>query len=153
MQLIPLEKIHSSRDSVRKARESRLRDKAMWPKPQWRIIVVDILVIFSFLVFFFCVLYVIFAALFHLPFLSSNPKILKAFLKTFPTKMKPTKCPAREKKRRQQKRKKRGGEKAKSKSQDRCITFKPRNFAFRACLNFASWCFASGSEGREVYDL
>ena len=31
------------------------------------------------------------------PFLSSNPKILKAFLKTFPTKMKPTKCPAREK--------------------------------------------------------
>ena len=34
----------------------------------------------------------------HPPFLSSNPKILKAFLKTFPTKMKPTKCPAREKK-------------------------------------------------------
>ena len=25
-----------------------------------------------------------------LPFLSSNPKILKAFVKTFPTKMKPT---------------------------------------------------------------
>ena len=37
----------------------------------------------------------------HLPFLSSNPKILKAFLKTFPTKMKPTKCPAKEKKMRQ----------------------------------------------------
>ena len=39
--------------------------------------------------------------LFHyrdLPFLSPNPKILKAFLKTLPTKMKPTKCPAREKK-------------------------------------------------------
>ena len=34
----------------------------------------------------------------HLPFLSPNPKILKAFLKTLPTKMKPTKCPAREKK-------------------------------------------------------
>ena len=37
----------------------------------------------------------------HLPFLSSNPKILnmlKAFLKTFRTKMKPSKCPAREKK-------------------------------------------------------
>ena len=34
----------------------------------------------------------------HLPSLSSNPKILKAFLKTFPIKMKPTKCPAREKK-------------------------------------------------------
>ena len=33
----------------------------------------------------------------HLPFLLSNPKILKDFLKTFPTKMKP-KCPAKEKK-------------------------------------------------------
>ena len=32
--------------------------------------------------------------------------------------MKPTKCPAREKKIRQENRKKRGGEKAKSKSQD-----------------------------------
>ena len=39
--------------------------------------------------------------------------------------MKPTKCPAREKKMRQEKRKKRGGEKAKSKSQDCCVTFKP----------------------------
>ena len=28
----------------------------------------------------------------HLPFLSSNPKILKAFPKTVPTKMKPIKC-------------------------------------------------------------
>ena len=34
----------------------------------------------------------------HLPFLSPNPKILKVFLKTFPTKLKPTKCPARENK-------------------------------------------------------
>ena len=51
----------------------------------------------------------------HLPFLSSNPKILKAFLKTFPTKMKPTKCPAREKKNEARKVKKRGGEKAKGK--------------------------------------
>ena len=50
------------------------------------------------------------------PFLSSNPKILKAFLKTFPTKMKPTKCPAREKKMRQEKRKKREREKAKNKT-------------------------------------
>ena len=33
-----------------------------------------------------------------LPFLSSNPKIVKAFPKTLPTKMKPSKCPAREKK-------------------------------------------------------
>ena len=39
--------------------------------------------------------------------------------------MKPTKCPAREKKMRQEKRKKKGGEKAKSKSQDCCVTFKP----------------------------
>ena len=54
----------------------------------------------------------------HLAFLSSNRKILKAFLKTFPTKMKPTKCPAREKK---------WGKKEKSKSQDCCVTFKPQN--------------------------
>ena len=40
--------------------------------------------------------------------------------------MKPTKCPAREKKMRQEKRKKKGGEKAKSKSQDCCVTFKPK---------------------------
>ena len=33
----------------------------------------------------------------HLPFLSDNSNILKAFLKTFPTKIKPTKCTAREK--------------------------------------------------------
>ena len=41
--------------------------------------------------------------------------------------MKPTKCPAREKKMRQEKRKKKGGEKAKSKSQDCYVTFKPKN--------------------------
>ena len=37
---------------------------------------------------------------FHCPptFLSSNPKILKAFLKPFPTKIKSTKWPAKEKK-------------------------------------------------------
>ena len=34
----------------------------------------------------------------RLPFLSSNPNILKPFLKTFPTKMKPTKCSRKEKK-------------------------------------------------------
>ena len=33
MQLIPLEKIHSSRHSVRKARESHLIDKAMTLEP------------------------------------------------------------------------------------------------------------------------
>ena len=42
--------------------------------------------------------------------------------------MKPTKCPAREKKMRQEKRKKREGEKAKSKSQDCCVTFIPKNY-------------------------
>ena len=40
--------------------------------------------------------------------------------------MKPTKCPARAKKMRKEKRKKKGGEKAKSKSQDFCVTFKPK---------------------------
>ena len=41
------------------------------------------------------------------------PKILQAFQKTFPSKMMPTKCPAKEKKMRQEKKKKRGGEKVK----------------------------------------
>ena len=44
--------------------------------------------------------------------------------------MKPTKCPAREKKMRQEKRKKKGGERAKSKSEDCCVTFKPKNLKF-----------------------
>ena len=44
----------------------------------------------------------------HLPFLSPNPKILKAFLKSIPTKMKPTKCPTRDKKKRGKKSEKRG---------------------------------------------
>ena len=51
----------------------------------------------------------------YVPFLLSNPKILKAFLKTFP---KPTK------KVRHEKQKKREGEKGKSKTQDYCVTFK-----------------------------
>ena len=86
----------------------------------------------------------------HLPFLSTNPKILKAFLKTLPTKIKPTKCPARKKtKIRQEKPKKKRGEKAESKSQDCCVTFKPKN----ACPNFSSWYFASGSQGYEVFNL
>ena len=42
--------------------------------------------------------------------------------------MKPTTCLAREKKMRHEKRKKKGGEKAKSKSQDCCVTFKPKNY-------------------------
>ena len=65
----------------------------------------------------------------HLPFLSSNPKILKAFLKTSPTKMKPAKCPASKKKIWRKKSKTRGGEKAKSRSQDCCVTFKPKTIS------------------------
>ena len=42
--------------------------------------------------------------------------------------MKPTKCPARENKNEQEKQKKRGGEKGRSKSQDSCVTFKPKNY-------------------------
>ena len=38
--------------------------------------------------------------------------------------MKPTKYPTKEKKIKQEKRKKRGGEKAKSKSQDCCVTYR-----------------------------
>ena len=73
----------------------------------------------------------------HLPFLLYNPKVVKAFLKTFPTKMKPTKCPAKEKQ------KKRGGEKTKSKSQDYYVTFNltwklTRNCAFCTCI-FCIW--------------
>ena len=43
--------------------------------------------------------------------------------------MKPTECPAKAKNE-QRKAKKEGGEKAKSKSQDFCVTFKPKNFFF-----------------------
>ena len=41
--------------------------------------------------------------------------------------MKPTKRPARQKNEARKERKK-GGEKAKSKSQDCCVTFKPKNY-------------------------
>ena len=54
-------------------------------------------------------------------------KILKAFQKTFPTKMKPLKCPAKENKTWQEKRKKKEGEKAKNRGQDCCANFKPKN--------------------------
>ena len=42
--------------------------------------------------------------------------------------MKPTKCPAREKKSEARKAKKRGGEKANSKSHFFSVTFKPKNY-------------------------
>ena len=54
--------------------------------------------------------------------------------------MKPTKCSAKEKKMRQEKRKQRGGEQAKGKSQDACVTCKSK-------------ILRSGSEGRKVYEL
>ena len=44
--------------------------------------------------------------------------------------MKPTKCPAKEKKNGARRAKKEGGEKAKTKSQDCCVTFKPKNSKF-----------------------
>ena len=72
----------------------------------------------------------------HLLFLSSYPKILIAFLfKIFPPKlMKPTEMPSKRKKNEARKVKKRGGEKAKGKVK----TAVSWNFAFCACLNFAS---------------
>ena len=63
--------------------------------------------------------------------------------------MKPTKCPAREKMR-QVKRKKKGGEKMKSKSQDCCVTFKPKNY-LKILLSVHAQ--TSGSKGCEVYNL
>ena len=66
--------------------------------------------------------------------------------------------PSNRKEMRQEKQKKRRGEKAKSKIQDYCVTFKPKNYpeillSACTCPNFVSLYFASGSEGREVYDL
>ena len=60
MQLIPLEKIHSSRDSVRKARESHLIDKAMTLEPHGLNRHDELLLFFLFQ--FFLVLYVISAS-------------------------------------------------------------------------------------------
>ena len=55
--------------------------------------------------------------------------------------MKPTKCPAREKKMRQEKRKKKGGQKAKSESQDCCVTFKPKkkNLSFLSSFGLRTY--------------
>ena len=54
--------------------------------------------------------------------------------------MKRAKCSAKEKNWGKKKRKQRGGEKAKSKSQDACVTCKSK-------------ILLSGSEGRKVYEL
>ena len=70
--------------------------------------------------------------------------------------MKPTKCPARGKKNEQGKRKKRGGEKGRSKSQDCCVTFKPKNYVKILLSAHARTSQADilhlDSEGCEVYD-
>ena len=76
----------------------------------------------------------------HLPFLSPNPKILKAFLKTLPTKIKPTKCPAREKKMRQEKRKKRGEERK----------WKVKDKTAVSLLNLSKFCFLHMPELRKL---
>ena len=90
----------------------------------------------------------------HLPFLSSNPKSLKAFLKTFAIKIKPPKCPPREKNNEARKKKKGGRieRKRKRKRKVKVKTAVSQNFALCACPNFefASSHFASGSEGCEV---
>ena len=72
-----------------------------------------------------------------LPLNSSNPKILKAFLKTFPSKMKPTKCPTKEKKMRQKRREERK-QRVKIETAVSFLNLKTRKFAFCACPNFTS---------------
>ena len=78
--------------------------------------------------------------LFHytFPFIYRNTRIQKAYLKSFPTKMKHSKCPAKDKKTEARKTKKRGGEKAKSKRQDCCVTFKPKNY-LKILLSAHAW--------------
>ena len=58
--------------------------------------------------------------------------------------MKPTKWTAEGKKMRQEKRKKMGGEKAKSKSKDCYITFKPQNFKY-ILLSAHAWTLQANS--------
>ena len=71
----------------------------------------------------------------HLPFLSPNPKILKAFPKTFPTKMKLTKINAQQKqKMRQEKRKKRRGEERKEKVAKFCFLGMPELYKLTFCI-------------------
>ena len=73
-----------------------------------------------------------------LPYLSPNPMILKALWKTLPTKMKPTKCPAKGKKMRRQTGKKRGGEKAKVKVKTAESLFNPKTWDFDFCSAWSS---------------
>ena len=84
----------------------------------------------------------------HLPFLSSNSKILKAFPKTIPSKVKLNEFPAKEKKMGQEKwiyeeeRKK----KWKEKSQDCCATFQPKNY-----LEILLFAYAQSSQANILH--
>ena len=76
----------------------------------------------------------------HLPFLSCNPKILKAFLKLFTPKWSLLNAQREKRKMRQGKRKKRGGEKPKLKV-DCFVTFKPKkpNLEFLLSAHAQTW--------------
>ena len=75
-----------------------------------------------------------------LPFLSSNPKIVKAFPKTLPTKMKPSKCPAREKKKARKAKEEGKKESEKKKSRLLNVTFKLKNY-LKIFLSANAWTF------------
>ena len=80
----------------------------------------------------------------HLPFLSSNSKILKAFPKTIPSKVKLNKFPAKEKKMGQEKTRefmKRRGKQMQRKSKDCCVTFQPKKFCFLRMLKLRKLTF------------
>ena len=79
---------------------------------------------------------ILFHLLTTLPFLSSNPKISKAFLKTFAIKIKSPKCPPREKNNEERKKKKEERIERKRKRKVKVKTAVSRNFALCACPNF-----------------
>ena len=95
----------------------------------------------------------------HLPFLLSNPKILKAFQKTFRTKMKLTKCLAAEKKKWGIRSERRGEErKRKVKVKTAVSLLNPKTlskFCFPCMPQLCTLVLyiTSGSEGHDVYDL
>ena len=81
----------------------------------------------------------------HLPFLSSNSKILKAFPKTIPSKVKLNKFPAKEKKKMGHEKTrefmKRRGKQMQRKSKDCCVTFQPKKFCFLCMLKLRKLTF------------
>ena len=76
----------------------------------------------------------------HLPFLSSNPKILKSLLKTFPTKMKPTKWTAEEKKWDKRSEKRWAERKQKVKVKTAASLLNPKTFNKFCCLHMPELC-------------